>query len=48
MAIEENLNEDDKEENDVGQEKKNRCLLFCIIFLLIMTLPSALAFLAIF
>jgi hypothetical protein len=40
---EKNIDASDKEIN-----KKNTCLLICIIIILIMVLPSMLAFLAIF
>lgn len=48
MAIEDDLFEDDIDENYIDEEKRNKWLLICIIILLVMTLPSTLAFLAIF
>ena len=48
MTIEDDFSEDDIDESHLDEEKRSKCLLICIIILLIMMLPSTLAFLAIF
>ncbi|MFX1480660.1 MAG: hypothetical protein ACFFCI_21430 [Promethearchaeota archaeon] len=45
-------NDEDHSQNDIDNDedhrKRNKCLFICIIIIIIMMLPSTLAFLAIF
>jgi flagellar basal body-associated protein FliL len=40
--------ETDIDESDTQKKKRNTCLIICIIFIIVLMLPSTLAFLAIF
>jgi len=42
------IDEKDIDETDNQRKKRNTCLLICIIVILVLMLPSTLAFLAIF
>ncbi len=42
------LDENENGYNEIKQEKKNTCLLIRVIILLVMMLPSSIAFLAVF
>jgi hypothetical protein len=44
----ENAKSEDSNEIAEGDQKKNTCLLICIILILVLMLPSSLALLAIF
>ncbi len=43
-----NTNEEDIDDFDTPRKKKNTCILICLILIIVMMLPSTLAFLAIF
>ena len=42
------LNESEKKESIEDKGKRNKCLIICIVILIVMMLPSTLALLAIF
>jgi hypothetical protein len=42
------IDEKDIEETDIQRKKRNTCMIICIILLLILMLPSTLAFFTIF
>jgi hypothetical protein len=44
----ENLNDNEFDGSNEENKKRNTCLLFCIILILVLMLPSSIALLAIF